>query len=258
MNDRRRDAKDEHSSVLFSLNELVVLEKERLEQEAATMQATLDAARRTREIAEQRALEAAEAARQASLARLAAEEEHKRTEAARLVAMQAAIVERARVEAEQKAKLMELETAQAHQRALATVQVGSMRTRFRLTMAAVVTLVLVVVGGGALAFSRVQETLRARELANQEALTRAAAEQARIAKQLSDAQAEADRVKHEIDAARAATGAPAAHASAPHGVGTFVAPKASTNSPKQPGPACKCRAGDSLCRETPDGKCAYL
>jgi colicin import membrane protein len=254
MNDRMRDSKD--SSVLFSLNELVVLEKERLDQEAAAMQATLDAAKKAREVAEQRALEASEAARQASLARIAAEEEHKRTEAARLVAMQAAIVERARVEAEQKARLAEMETAQAHQRALATVQVGSMRTRLRLTMAGVGALVLVVGVGGAVLFSRVQDTLRTREAANRAELERASAEQARIGKQLGDAQAEADRVKREIEAARAAAAVPSAHGSANHVVP--MGPKVNTTQPKQTGPACKCRAGDSLCRETPDGKCAYL
>jgi len=137
----QQPSKTKESSVLFSLSELMQLEKERerREREEAEKQAENEA-----KLAEERAVqEREEAARAASAreeeARIHAQRE--REERARLDAIRDAEMERARAQAENEARLRELASAQRHERELA--EIGASRKHRRAKIFAMILSVLI-------------------------------------------------------------------------------------------------------------------
>lgn len=158
------------SSVLFSLNQLLGIEQERLREEEA---------QRARKLAEEEALRlAAERLRRDEEAqRLAAEETRRRAEESRLreelaraEALRVAAVERARAEAEQKARLEALALTQEHERRLASVTQDASKKRLERLLAGSALVAVVVIGGGAgLYFGKIAPENQAR-LAEQSAL----------------------------------------------------------------------------------------
>ncbi len=140
------------SSVLFSLNELLLLERQRVEEEAAA-QASARAVQLEREAARERQSKEQEAQRlrEAEEARRA-EELRARTEAARLAALREA--ERARVihEATEKTRLAELTVVHEHQRQLAQIRKDGSTKRLRWAAVGMTCALLLVTVGGALVF----------------------------------------------------------------------------------------------------------
>lgn len=246
-NDRSRGSNE--SSVLFSLHELMALEKDRLANEQAQEAARLEEAERARTQAEAHAAAAQAAARQAELARIAAEEELRQTERARRAAMQAAIVESARVSALEQAKLARLEAQQAHERALAGLHAGNTQNRFRVVGAALVVLLLGTLAGGAVLWMQARVAVRAQDAAHRAELERAQAKQTQVERDLALAEAEARRVAQELEHAKTPPLAPPAKV---HGTSTLRTPGVSTAVKAK----CHCREGDPLCRELPNGTCA--
>lgn len=119
------------SSVLFSLNQLMNLEQQRIREEE-------DAARRRAELEATVRIEAARRAREEQQARLHAEENRRRDEEAqrremeaRLEAIRMAEIERVRIDAEKKERLALLEQANDHERKLAALTHDKQKKRLK-------------------------------------------------------------------------------------------------------------------------------
>jgi colicin import membrane protein len=137
-------AEIKESSVLFSLNQLMSLEQQRLreENEAAARKARIE--RETRLALELRAREEEAARLHAERERRRSEEAREREEAARLEAIRQAAVETARIEAEQRARLEAMETQQRHERELARMAQDAQKRRLQrfVTLSSVVGVLL--------------------------------------------------------------------------------------------------------------------
>ncbi len=139
------------SSVLFSLQQLMSLEEDRIrEEEAVRQRREADAARQM--------LEAERTLRERERARLRQLDEEResaerraREEAARLEAIRLAEIERARLDVEKKARLELLERQQLHERELAQVAAQSGRKKLRAWLVALGVVAFVGIGGGAYA-----------------------------------------------------------------------------------------------------------
>jgi colicin import membrane protein len=153
------------SSVLFSLSELLLLERQRVDEEAAT-HAAARAAQLEREAARERQHKEQEAQRlrEAEEARRAVEF-RARTEATRLEALREA--ERARVlhEATSKTRLAELAVVHEHERKLAQLHKDGSTKRLRWAAAGITCALLLVAAGGASAFHRYVTESEAEKLA---------------------------------------------------------------------------------------------
>ncbi len=119
------------SSVLFSLNQLMKLEQQRVleETEAARMRAEEQAAARLAE--ERRIREEREARLRAEEQARQEQERRQREEAARLEALRLGEIERARVEAERRAQLEVMNQSQEHERKLVALREDTHKKRLK-------------------------------------------------------------------------------------------------------------------------------
>ena len=140
--------KTEQSSVLFSLNELMQLEGQRIEEESNREREAREREHAAKMEAELRLRVADEARRKADAERRHAEEVAAREEAARLAAMHEATVERARIEALDRARLAELELVHKHEQALRRNDADRASSRLRTTLVAVVVGSMLIGGAG--------------------------------------------------------------------------------------------------------------
>lgn len=115
-------AEQKESSVLFSLKELMNLEEDRIRQEEDDKQKKADAEMQARLESERRTREAEEGRIRDEENRKRAEEQRSREESARLEAMRQAEVERARVEAENAARIQAMQSQQEHERQLTVIK----------------------------------------------------------------------------------------------------------------------------------------
>jgi colicin import membrane protein len=145
------------SSVLFSLNQLMHLEQQRVREEDEGRRRAIEASERARLDAErQRAVEQEERIR-AEEERQRAEEAARREEEVRHEAIRVAAREKARIEAEQRARIAEMELAQKHERDLAAVQQDAQKRRLQRTLIIGGALAVALLGGGAgLYFGKLQ------------------------------------------------------------------------------------------------------
>lgn len=119
------------SSLLFSLESLLETERQRVEREAREAeQRRHDELTRVAELAERRRV-ANQKEREARERRLQLEQERERLEQERLEAMKRATVERARIEAESHARLVEVEQARKHDLALSRIREQVSTARYR-------------------------------------------------------------------------------------------------------------------------------
>src|SRR4029079_12230840 len=121
------------SSVLFSLNQLMNLEQQRLreEEDAARRKAEAEAAARSN--AERRLREEQQARIVAEENRRRAEEVQRREQAARLEAIRLAELERVRIDAERQERLAMMEQAQDHERKVAALTQDRQKKRLTRT-----------------------------------------------------------------------------------------------------------------------------
>lgn len=140
--------KTEQSSVLFSLNELMQLEGQRIEEESSREREARERDHAAKMEAELRLRVADEARRKAEAERRHAEELSRREEDARLAAMREATVERARLEALDRARLAELELVHKHEQVLRRDEADRSSSRMRTALVAVVTGALLIGGAG--------------------------------------------------------------------------------------------------------------
>jgi colicin import membrane protein len=124
-------SEQKESSVLFSLKELMNLEEDRIKQEEDTRAAQAAAAERARIEAERQAREAEEARIRAEEDRRRTDEGRAREETARLEAIRHAEIERARVDAEGRARMEAMAAQQQHERSLAAINQDKSKKNLR-------------------------------------------------------------------------------------------------------------------------------
>lgn len=137
------------SSVLFSLQELMTLEKDRVSEEEELERRAEEAMLRERRADEARRLAEEEARLRDAEERRRRDELRLREEHARLDAIRQAEVERARLETESAGRLEQLRRHQAHEKELAALHQDRGKKRLRLfALATVGLLVAALIGGG--------------------------------------------------------------------------------------------------------------
>jgi colicin import membrane protein len=253
--------KTTESSVEFSLNQLMEIEADRARKEEAARQAAADAEARADAEAELRAREAEEARIAAEEQKRREEESRKREEDARLAAMHSAEVEKARLDAENAARLEQMKASQHHEREKLAISQDEEKKKLRkLTGQISIALVAVALIGGGVAFKlhsdkkaneiRYAEELRQaqeqiasfqRKLADQEAIVAqkvAALAAAKDEVERAAAQAALDKAREEVSKTKQNIQATAAKVTTgPKGGAKGGAAKA----------ACNCQPGDPLC-----------
>ncbi len=168
-------SEQKESSVLFSLKELMNLEEDRIKNEEADRAAAASAAEKARADAELAARNAEESRIRAEEERRRLEEQRAREEAARLEAIRTAEIEKARVEAEQRARMEAMAAQQQHERSLAVIQQDQGKKKLRnMLIAGGVAVAVLGGGGGYLAY---QNSVK------QQQELQAAAEQSRLAQE---------------------------------------------------------------------------
>lgn len=241
------------SSVLFSLNQLLGIEQERLREEEA---------QRAKKLAEEEALRlgAERMKREEEARRLAAEEARRRAEEtrireemARAEALRVAAVERARAEAEQKARMEALALTQEHERRLASVAQDASKKRLeRLLIGSALAAVVVIGGGAGLYFGKIapeneqrlaeQAALVAQKEAERDALSRDLARESDRVKKAEEDLLKAKDQAAQAKAAKALEDAKKAEAQAKERLGgvTKTPVKKATCDCDPRDPACGC------------------
>jgi colicin import membrane protein len=120
------------SSLLFSLESLLETERERVQREAREAQKRREEElKRVAELAERRRV-AGQQEREARQRRMALEQERERLEQERIEAMKHATVQQARIEAESRMRLVEVEQQRKHDLALAKIHDAERTTHYRM------------------------------------------------------------------------------------------------------------------------------
>jgi colicin import membrane protein len=253
--------KTTESSVEFSLNQLMEIEADRARKEEAARMAKADEEARA-------AAETERLAREAEEARIAAEEQkrrddeaRKREEEARLAAMHAAEVEKARLDADNAARLEQMKASQHHEREkLAISQDEEKKKLKKLTGQISIALVAVALLGGGVAF-KINSDKKAQEIRYAEELRQAQEQIASFQRKLADQEgivaqkvAALAAAKDEVERAAAQAALDKAQKAVAETKGAIekIAPKA--GGAKAGGSkagaakaACNCQPGDPLC-----------
>jgi len=136
------------SSVLFSLQELMTLEKDRVRSEEELERRAEEAILRQQREEEARRLADEEARLRAAEERRRRDEQRAREEGARLDAIRQAEVERARLEAESAGRLEQLKRQQQHEKELATLHQDQGKKRLRIFAFSTVALLFIALAAG--------------------------------------------------------------------------------------------------------------
>ncbi|UQA61652.1 hypothetical protein [Polyangium aurulentum] len=126
-------AAPQDTSVLFSLNQIMHAHEDRLREEQAAIVRREEAERKAREESERRQAEEIAARAREEAEQKAREESLRRQEEARLEAMRLAAIERARIEAETQARIVMMQKAAEHERALEAMRADSEKKRLERT-----------------------------------------------------------------------------------------------------------------------------
>jgi colicin import membrane protein len=239
-------AEQKESSVLFSLKELMSLEEDRIKQEEDSKRRAEEDAARARADADRRAREEEEARLHAADEKRRVEEQRGREEQAKLDAIRHAEVERARLEAENAARMEQMKHQQSHERQLAELSQDKHKKRLTwMIVAAGVVLIIGVVGGGVFINGQInkQKALEAQ-------LNSLNSDKEELDRKLRSATTpeEREKLEQEIAAKQAAIEGLKTNQPAP-----TVKPTATFHgntggpAPKPTGPKCNCTPGDPLC-----------
>lgn len=250
-------SEQKESSVLFSLKELMTLEEDRIRGEEAEKAAASAAAEKARADAERAAREAEEARIRAENERRRVEEQRTREESARVDGIRVAEIEKARVEAEQRARLEAMAVQQQHERSLAAIKEDDHKKKLRRMLFVGGAAVVIVGLLGGIFWYRGSEEARARAAADtaekarledeQQKLKASLAEQSKkvdsLLTQLAGANDEATRLRlqKELQEAQRAT------ESMKTGRGGGARPAAGAGAAGKP--KGKCAPGDPLCTD---------
>ena len=254
-------AEQKESSVLFSLKELMNLEEDRIKQEDEDKKRRAEADARARADAERRARDQEQARLAAEEDRRRGDEQRKKEEAVRLEAIRQGEIERARVEAENRARMEALSKQQEHERHITSLKQDEHKKKLqRNLMLAVGGGAIVVFGGLGLYFGKIRPEAEAREAQTRAALVAQAEETKRAQQQLADSTAKVndllsqlssaqdDKTRAELKAKLAeAQKAQAGAASRASGGGRKASGGGGEDRPKPPKKECNCQPGDPLC-----------
>jgi hypothetical protein len=196
------------SSLLFSLEGLMETERERVQREAREAERRReDELRRVAELAERRRL-AVQQEREAKQRREALERERERLEQEHLDAMKHATVERARIEAEARVRLVEVEQRRKHELELSRIALGQRTQRYQLLTWLSTTVLGVSLGGAFTAYFGWIAPAHARELSHwQNLATVGAAQTTATERALTDERRKTEALTgrvHELEAQGAA------------------------------------------------------
>ncbi len=249
-------AEEKESSVLFSLNELMSLEEDRIQQEDASKAAAEQAEREAREAAERAARDAEELRLNEEEERRRSEELRRREEEARLEAIRHSEIEKGRAEAEHRAKMEALGAQQAHEAQLASLTRDKGKKRLQIAVGVVAG--VLIIGGVAtgVAWKRNADQQAAAQAALMEQQRQAQEELKKLQGQFATARekesslqaslraakddAERARLQAELEAAKKAT-------QKARGAVGRAAPASGGGGPKKPASTCNCPPGDPLC-----------
>ncbi len=255
-------AEQKESSVLFSLKELMNLEEDRIKQEEDSKRRVEEDAARVRADTERRAREEEEGRLRAAEDKRRSEEQRTREEATRLEAIRHGEVEKARLEAENQARMVQLRQQQEHEKQIAFISQDKSKKRLVIIASGIGVLLVAGAVGGAVVYSnqvKAQKALEAQlsdltskqeennrkmaELNGQLASATTPEEKAELQRQIDDAKKKAADLS--AQQASVKTGG---------GGGTHVGVTA-TAQPRVL-PKCKCSGqGDPLCNELPGQTC---
>ena len=188
------------SSVLFSLQELMSLEKVRVEEEREALQRDSDARERARREREAQEAAAHEAEWRARAAEEAEHDRRAREEATRLDALRLAAVERARIEVLHAARATETKLANEHQERLVALGRDAEKRKLRRGLI-VLSVVSVAALGAALGvyFGKIRPEGAERQAQIEAEAQHARSESERLAQANREAQARIDALAHERD-----------------------------------------------------------
>jgi colicin import membrane protein len=199
------------SSVLFSLNQLMRIEEDRVAEEERRARAEAEAREAAQREVERRARAEEEAALQADEERRRAAAAARREEEARLEALRVAEVERVRLEAERQARLALLTQQHAHEQKLAAIAEDRQKRRLRRALVAgSIAAAAIFAGAGGWFFGVVRPAEEAARLRELDALTRREAENERLRGELGRAQRAADEALAALTQAKDEVGREAA------------------------------------------------
>jgi colicin import membrane protein len=181
--------KTTESSVEFSLNQLMEIEAERARKEEAAKLLRADDDARAAAEAERVSREAEEARIAAEEQKRRDEEQRKREEDARLAAIHAAEVEKARLDADNAARLEQMKASQHHEREKLVISQDEEKKQLK-TRAAGISIALVAVAliGGGVAF-KLHSSKQAAETRHTEELRQANEQIAQFQRKLQDQEA---------------------------------------------------------------------
>lgn len=244
-------SEQKESSVLFSLKELMSLEEDRIRNEEAEKVAAAQAAENARLEAERAAREAEEARIRAEQERRRTEEQRAREEAARLEAIRQAEIEKARLDAEQRARMAAMEAQQQHERNLA--QLKHDKSKKTLRNALIIGGAVVVLGGSTGGYF-IWKNIQAQEAATaraEEDRRKEAEEKAKLLASLAESQKKTDLLLAQLANAKdEATKLALQKQLDEERAKTESMKKATPGRPASQGGAskpCNCTPGDPLC-----------
>jgi len=199
------------SSVLFSLKQLMTLEQDRVHEEDLAARTRAEAEAVARREAELEARARQEALLRAEDARRREQEAVRREQEARLQAIRLGEIERARIEALQKAHIDQLAQAQEHERRMAELEHDGQKRRLKRALIAGAVLTASIFGGGAaLYFGSIRPAAEAEQQREHDAVVAREARVEELKVELGRANAAADRAlqaltqtKGDADRARA-------------------------------------------------------
>jgi colicin import membrane protein len=195
-------SEQKESSVLFSLKELMNLEEDRIKQEEDTRAAQAAAAERARVEAERQAREAEEARIRAEEERRRHDEGRAREEAARLEAIRHAEIERARVDAEGRARMEAMAAQQQHERNLAAINQDKSKKTLRNALIAGGAVVFIGVALGGYFIKKNADERDAHDAAVAAQLKQAQEEKAKLDAQIKESDAKQSALNAQLASAK--------------------------------------------------------
>jgi colicin import membrane protein len=195
-------SEQKESSVLFSLKELMSLEEDRIRSEEAERTAAAAAAEKARVDAERAARDAEEHRIRAEEERRRLEDQRSREEAARLEAIRVAEIEKARIDAEGRARMEAMAAQQAHERNLAAIKQDESKKSLRKTLIGIIAAVVVVGGLATFLVVKNYQDNQARIAAQAEEQRQLADEKAKLQEQAKAAQAKIDGLLSQLSSAK--------------------------------------------------------
>ncbi|NUQ75238.1 MAG: hypothetical protein HUU21_16935 [Polyangiaceae bacterium] len=193
----------QESSVLFSLNELMSIEDQRLKEEQAAAQKRADEELAARVEAERIERETEAARLQAEEERRRVEEARRREEAARLEAIRLAEVEKARAMAEQQARLEAMARQQQHEQKLAELAHDKQKKRLqKIVTYGSLSAILVIGGVLGVYFGKIKPEADAENIAAAAQIRAQQEESERLRRDVEEKNARVDKLLADLQAAQ--------------------------------------------------------